>query len=97
MERSPMTRPDLYVVARILEKLWRTNGPILRTRLQVASKVNYDVFIRYLDWLQEKGLATVKVMPDGHEGVELTEKGKESYKRLVRWINEVVHEKLIGE
>jgi predicted transcriptional regulator len=92
-----MTKPDLYIVARMLEKIYRADGPMLRTRLQVASKVNYNVFIRYLDWMQEKELVTLRALPDGHEGIELTEKGKESYKRLVNWINEIVHDKFIGE
>lgn len=33
-------RSDLYVVARILERLWKEERPMLRTRLQLASRVN---------------------------------------------------------
>ena len=87
-----MDRPDLYVVARILERLWHEPTPMLKTRLQTAVGTNYDVFSRYLDWMCERGL-TVLVEEDGHEKVELTKEGRESYRKLVQWINETVHGK----
>jgi predicted transcriptional regulator len=92
--RGPMDKPDLYVVARILERLWRENAPILKTRLQVASRVNYDVFTRYVDWMFEKGLVRYEDSSGGHEGICLTTKGEEAYKRLVQWMNEVIHGRL---
>src|SRR2546425_12972745 len=48
MAGRDLERPDLYVVARLLERLWREDAPMLKTRLQVAANVNYDVFSRYL-------------------------------------------------
>ena len=89
-----LEKPDLYVVARHLERLWREDGPMLKTRLQVAAGVNYDLFTRYLEWMQAKGLVTMESSEDGHERVILTSKGEEAYKKLVQWINEVIHEKL---
>ena len=83
-------RPDLYVVARLLERLWREDAPMLKTRLQVAANVNYDVFTRYLSWLLARGLVVLENSPDGHERVALTPKGYESYRKLVQWINELV-------
>ncbi len=83
-------RPDLYVVARILERLWREAAPMLKTRLQVAANVNYDVFSRYLGWMQSRGLVALENSADGHERVALTSKGREAYRTLVQWINEVV-------
>lgn len=83
-------RPDLYVVARILERLWKEERPILRTRLQVASRVNYDVFTRYLDWMLGKGLVEMRDNGAGREGVSLTGKGSEAYRVLVQWINDVI-------
>ncbi|HEX9907177.1 MAG TPA: winged helix-turn-helix domain-containing protein [Thermoplasmata archaeon] len=91
-----MDRPDLYVVARILERLWRENGPMVKTRLQVAARVNYDVFSKYLTWLLEKGLVSLENSPEGREMVAITDKGMESYKKLVQWINEVIHDKMPG-
>src|SRR2546422_1614460 len=73
--RAPEWKPDLYVVARILEHLWRSSDPMLKTRLQVAANVNYDVFKRYLEWLMTSGLASLTLSNDGHEKVSLTAKG----------------------
>lgn len=88
---APPDRPDLYVVARLLERLWREEEPVLKTRLQVAAHVNYDVFTRYLEWLKTRGLVVLVSAEDDHERVCLTPKGRDAYLRLVQWINEVVH------
>jgi len=90
-------RPDLYVVARLLERLWREEAPMLKTRLQVAANVNYDVFSRYLSWMLDRGLVALENSPDGHERITLTPKGHEAYRWLVHWINEVVRERLPGK
>lgn len=87
---SPPDRPDLFVVARFLERLWREGESMLKTRLQVAANVNYDVFAKYLAWLQARGLVLLENNPDGHERVAITEKGRRAYRQLVEWINEFV-------
>jgi len=89
-----MDRPDLYIVARILERLWREDKPMLKTRLQTASNINYDVFKRYASWMADRGLIAVESSDDGHERLSLTPKGEEAYRKLVQWINEVIHEKM---
>ena len=86
-------RPDLYVVARILERLWKEPEPMLKTRLQVAVGTNYDVFSRYLEWMCDRGM-TCLVEEDGHQKVLLTDEGRETYRRIVMWINETVHGKM---
>jgi len=97
MATAPLPdRPDLYVVARLLERLWRENGPMVKTRLQVAANVNYDVFSKYLSWMLAKGLVSMENSPPGHERVALTPKGFEAYRKLVQWINEVVHGRTPG-
>jgi len=90
MAGRDLERPDLYVVARLLERLWREDVPMLKTRLQVAANVNYDVFSRYLNWMLAKGLVVLAGNPDGHERVVLLPKGAEAYRRLVQWVNEIV-------
>src|SRR3989442_14184399 len=90
MAGRDLERPDLYVVARLLERLWREDAPMLKTRLQVAANVNYDVFSRYLNWMLAKGLVVLAGNPDGHERVVLLPKGAEAYRRLVQWGNEIV-------
>ena len=94
---TSLDHPDLYVVARLLERLWRENGPMLKTRLQVAANVNYDVFQRYLEWMRGRGLVSLENSPDGHERVTLTAKGREAYRKLVQWVNEVVHGRIPGD
>jgi len=89
-------RPDLYVVARLLESLWREDSPMVKTRLQVAANVNYDVFSRYLDWMAGRGLVSLENASDGHERVALTPKGHEAYRKLVQWIHEVVQGRAPG-
>jgi predicted transcriptional regulator len=64
---------------------------MVKTRLQVAAGVNYDVFSRYLAWLLAKGLVTLEGNPDARERVALTAKGAEAYRKLVQWVNDVVH------
>lgn len=92
----PMDRPDLYVVARILDALWRSDEPMLRTHVQVAANVNYDIFTRYLEWMRGKGLLAVDSSPDERARVSLTPEGREAYRKIVQWINEVVHGRLPG-
>ncbi len=93
---AAMDRPDLYVVARILDGLWASEGPVLRTRLQLAATVNYDIFSRYLGWMRGKGLVALEDPGDGHVRVSLTAQGREAYRKIVQWINEVVHGRMPG-
>lgn len=93
MAASPPDRPDLYVLARMLERLWREEAPMLKTRLQVATNVNYDVFSRYLAWMVGRNLVSLERSDDGHERVGLAPKGRDAYLRLVQWIKEVVRDR----
>jgi predicted transcriptional regulator len=89
-------RPNLYVVARLLERLWREDAPMVKTRLQVAANVNYDLFARYLEWMVGRGLVSLENASDGHDRVTLTPKGHEAYRKLVQWIHEVVQGRAPG-
>jgi predicted transcriptional regulator len=53
--------------------------------------VNYDVFSKYLTWMIERDLVKLVESEDGHDRVLLTGKGEESYRKLVQWMNEVIH------
>lgn len=88
VNQTPPEKPDLFVVARLLERLWRHQDPMLKTHLQRATNVNYDIFSRYLLWLVARDLVSLENSPDGHERVCLTLKGWEAYKRLIEWLNE---------
>ena len=85
-------RPDLYVVARFLERLWRVRRPHGKTELQMAVRLNYSVYQRYLDWMDEKGLVRLETGADGSATVEATPKGLATYGTLVAWIRETVGE-----
>ncbi len=89
-EPAQMDRPDFYVLARILERLWRENRPMLKTRLQVATNLNYDILMKYLTWMMVQGFVAFE-SNSGHEMVVLTPKGLEAYEKLVRTMNEVLH------
>lgn len=91
-DSRPLDKPDLYVLARMLDRLWFEGRPMLKTRLQVASNVNYDVFRRYLDWMVSRELVAIVGSEDGHERVGLTSKGEDAYLRMVQWVNDVIHE-----
>jgi len=70
------------VIARMIEALY-VEGAMKKTQLQMASRLNYKTFTRYLNWLTEKGLIDV----DGEDGyVKLTRSGLETYQTLVAWI-----------
>lgn len=89
---SPLTsmeRPDIYVLARLLERLWRENGPMMKTRLQVASNVNYDVLTKYLEWMAAKGFVTYEAT-DWHDLVCLTPAGKAAYMKILQVVGEVL-------
>lgn len=88
---APLAKPNPYVVSRMLERLWLEGSPMLKTRLQVASNVNYDIFRRYLSWMLDKGLVETQDGDDGHERVVLTRKGEQTYGQLIRWVDDFIH------
>ena len=85
-------RLDLIVLARMLDALYE-EGRMRKTRLQLASRLNYPAFRRYLDWMLEKGLVRIVKTEDG-EFVELTGEGVESYEKLVSWVKKFLSERL---
>lgn len=89
-----LERPDIYVLSRLLDRLWKENGPMLRTRLQVATNVSYDNLVRYLEWMQVRELILLNDADDGHQTVLLTPKGKDAYRTVVLWINEMVSDQM---
>lgn len=75
------SKPDLYVVARIIKSLKEKNN-INKTALATSTGLAYDKLIKYLDWMSKKGF----IIFDDNCSVVLTEKGSEAYDELVRWI-----------
>jgi predicted transcriptional regulator len=78
---APSSKPDLYVVARIIQSLKKKNK-INKTALATSTELSYDKLVRYLDWMSKKGWVIVDV----NGSVTLTKTGSEVYEELVQWI-----------
>ena len=87
-EKEP--KPDLYVVSRFLEKLIASGGSRRKTELQMAVGLNFNVYTKYLDWLESKALINVREDAERLKYISLTPKGIETYKTLVKWIKDVI-------
>jgi predicted transcriptional regulator len=85
-------RPDLYVVARFLEALYATERTHTRRQLQMAVRLNHDLFTRYLAFLVDRGLILLVTDMDGRETARITPKGREAHHRFVGWVKELLGE-----
>lgn len=83
--REQSSRPDLYVLARIIKELME-NGGAKRTVLATACGLSYDRFAKYADWMVERNLIQI----NDENYVSLTKAGIETYEKLVSWIIENV-------
>lgn len=79
-------RPDLYVVARFLQRLWRPDVTLTRSGLQRAVGLNYDLFRKYLAFLESRGLVSVAKDGEGRDVVRLTKEGLRLHDDLARWL-----------
>lgn len=75
------SKPDLYVVARIIKSLNERNK-VNKTTLATSTGLAYDKLVKYLDWMSKKGF----IMIDENGLVSLTKEGAEAYDQLVQWI-----------
>lgn len=82
-------RPDLYIVARFLERLWLDEKEYKRSTLQAAVGLNYNAYSRYLQWLQIKGLINISTS-DGVELISITSKGVDAYHTFVIWVRDTI-------
>lgn len=87
-----MERPDLYVVARFLERLHEAHEPPRKTDLQLRVRVNYTIFQRYLVWMSAKDFVRLEPDADGSERIHLTARGREAYATLVHWMRDVLED-----
>ena len=85
-------RPDLHVVARFLETLYATGRTYSKRQLQMAVRLNHDLFTRYLAFLVERGLVALVSDGEGRETVRVTPRGREAYHRFVGWVKELLGE-----
>lgn len=87
-DAEPPHKPDLYVVARILDCLRAAEGGVPRTRLQGAVRLNYDLYRGYLSLLLRKGWVEMRGADEEQERVHLTDKGRHRHDALVGWIRD---------
>lgn len=84
-----LERPDPYVVARFLERLDHDDGleppAPSKGKLQLATRLNYDLFRRYLAFLVQRGLVVERPGPHGATEVRITTAGRESHRRFREW------------
>lgn len=89
----PPAKPDLYVIARFLDCLWRPAWEVppayTKAKLQLAVRLNYDLFRRYLAFLVEKKFVEVRADPRGTEVIVLTAEGRKAHDELVAWLRGV--------
>ncbi len=82
---EPSSKPDLYVIARIIKALKEKNR-MNKTALATSTGLAYDKFVKYLAWMSQKGFVVV----DENGLVILTKEGAEAYDDLVAWIMKYV-------
>lgn len=86
----PKDRLDLRVVARFLDALVGPDGAtrgLSRARLQLAARVNYDIYRTYEAALAQRGLLVIAGEP---ATVTLTARGLEVRQRLLRLLADVL-------
>lgn len=87
---TPPDRLDLRVVARFLDALAGPGGAsrgLSRSRLQLAARVNYDIYRAYEAALVQRGLLALEGDP---ATVTLTARGIEVRQRLLRILADVL-------
>jgi len=82
---EPSSKPDLYVIARIIKALKEKNR-MNRTTLATSTGLAYDKLMNYLAWMSERKF--IEIDHDGY--VSLTKSGTEAYDELVQWIMKYV-------
>jgi predicted transcriptional regulator len=85
-------RPDLYLVARLLENLEREGGRCKPTVLQLVSGINYTQLERYVQFLAGRGLVASVSLGEGSVELEITARGREMLLFLARAIRDVLQE-----
>ena len=82
---EPSSKPDLYVIARIIKALKEKNR-MNKTALATSTGLAYDKLVKYLSWMSERKFIEI----DENGLVILTKSGAEAYDDLVQWIMKYV-------
>jgi len=91
VDEDPPDNPDLYVLARFLDRLAEAGADHDKSSLQRATRTNYDVFRRYLALLDEKSWITWEPREGrGQDRIHLNDEGREAYEELAGWIRDAL-------
>jgi hypothetical protein len=82
-------RPDLYVVARFLDRLCEPGASWTKSSLQPAVRLNYDQYRRYLEVLQARGWLEVGPGKARSPAVGITKEGRAARDRLFAWLGDL--------
>ncbi|WXG46811.1 MAG: winged helix-turn-helix domain-containing protein [Candidatus Atabeyarchaeum deiterrae] len=83
--KETSSKPDLYVIARVIKALKEKNR-MNKTALATNTGLAYDKLMKYLAWMSNKGFIEIDI--DG--SVILAKAGVEAYDELVSWIMKYV-------
>jgi predicted transcriptional regulator len=84
-----LDKPDLYVVARFLDIMYKTGSSMRKTHTQTLLGVNYPRFTEYLGWMVSHQFVEYVNDEEG-EKIRLTPTGFDAYHRLVDWIKDTM-------
>lgn len=79
-------------MARFLDKLLYANDTHTKQSLQMAVRLNYDLFKSYLAFLEDKGFLRVTPQEKRSDTVHITNEGVQAHGRIVAWIRDVIGE-----
>ena len=85
-----LEKPDLYVVARFLDIMYRNGVAMKKTNIQMSLRLNYPRFTEYLQWMLEHQLVAENVDEEKVERIMLTPKGIDSYHKIIDWMKETL-------
>lgn len=89
--RNGKSKPDLYVVSRIIKTLM-DDGPLKKTNLATNAGLSYDNMVTYVEWMLSKELVS-----EGESMIHITNKGIKAYNELVSWIIDYVGQLKFGK
>ena len=87
-----LQRPDLYLLARILEQLEVSPEGQRPTALQLACGINYTQLERYLEFMVARGLVTRDGAADGGRTLRISDEGLRALEFLTRAIRDLLRE-----
>ena len=87
----PPQRPNIYVVARFLDALHQEGRQYTRNQLQMAVRLNYDLYRSYLAFMEEREYLEW-VERNGDSVARVTAAGREAYQKIIgilqEWLGE---------